>query len=117
MKFKVDENLPVEVADLFRKAGYDAATIHDQNLIGETDDNIATVCQSEKRAIVTLDTDFADIRSYPPDNYFGIIVMRLKQQDKPYVLNIVNRWIKALPEEPLEGHLWIVDERQIRIRG
>ena len=113
----IDENLPIEVADLLQQASYDAATIYDQNLVGEAHENIAIVCQSEKRAIVTLDTDFADIRAYPPKDYFGIIVMRLKQQDKPYVLDIVNRWIKALSEETLESHLWIVDERQIGIRG
>lgn len=85
--------------------------------MGAVDENIATVCQTEKRTIVTLDTDFADIRAYPPAEYFGLIVMRLKRHDKPYVLRIVERWIKALPEEPLDGRLWIVDESQIRIRS
>ncbi len=28
MRFKLDENLPVEVAELLREAGHDAATIH-----------------------------------------------------------------------------------------
>jgi predicted nuclease of predicted toxin-antitoxin system len=117
MKFKVDENLPIEVAELLQQAGYDVATVYEQNLVGEIDANIATVCRSEKRAIVTLDLDFGDIRSYPPEEYSGIIVMRLKQQDKPYVLNIVKRWIKTLSSKELEGHLWIVDESQIRIRS
>jgi predicted nuclease of predicted toxin-antitoxin system len=116
MKFKIDENLPIEVAYSLQEAGYEAATVYDQNLVGESDANIAAVCQAEERAIVTLDTDFADIRVYPPEDYFGIIVMRLKQQDKPHVLSIVNRWIKALPDEALEKCLWIVDERRIRIR-
>jgi predicted nuclease of predicted toxin-antitoxin system len=116
MKFKIDENLPIEVAHFLQEAGYEAATVYGQNLVGEPDANIAAVCQAEERAIVTLDTDFADIRVYPPEEYFGIIVMRLKQQDKPHVLTIVNRWIKALPDESLARCLWIVDERQIRIR-
>jgi predicted nuclease of predicted toxin-antitoxin system len=117
MKFKVDENLPVEVAAMLQSLGYDAATIIDQQMVGEPDHNIAAVCQAEQRSIVTLDTDFADIRVYPPADYSGIIVMRLRRQDKPYVLEIVQRWTKALPNEPLIGKLWIVDERQIRIRG
>ena len=117
MKFKIDENLPIEVAELLQQVGYDAATVYDQKLVGEADKNIATVCQAEERAIVTLDTDFADIRVYPPEAYSGIIVMRLKRQDKLTVLGIVARWIKVLSEKTLEGHLWIVDERQIRIRG
>ncbi|MCX6045911.1 MAG: DUF5615 family PIN-like protein [Chloroflexi bacterium] len=82
MKFKVDENLPVEVADLLRQAGYDTATVFDEQLNGETDRTIAAVCRLEQRAILTLDIDFADIRTYPPGQYAGLIVLRVKQQDK-----------------------------------
>lgn len=116
MKFKIDENLPIEVAVVLQQAGYDAATVYSQEMAGEVDQNIAAVCQAEHRAIVTLDTDFADIRAYPPAEYFGIIVMRVKRQDKPYVLEIVRRWMKTLSDEVLIGQLWIVDERRIRIR-
>jgi predicted nuclease of predicted toxin-antitoxin system len=79
MRFKIDENLPIEVADLLRQAGYEASTIYDQNLVGEVDENIAEICQTEQRVLVTLDLDFADIRAYPPEKYPGLIVMRLKQ--------------------------------------
>jgi predicted nuclease of predicted toxin-antitoxin system len=116
MKFKIDENLPIEVADMVRQAGYEASTIYDQNLVGEVDENIAEICQTEQRILVTLDLDFADIRAYPPNEYPGIIVMRVKQQDKPYVLNITARWIKVLPDNILDRRLWIVDDQKIRIR-
>lgn len=116
MKFKIDENLPSEVAVILQQAGHDADTIHDENLAGTVDVNIASVCQSEGRAIVTLDLDFADIRVYPPDEYHGIIVMRLKRGSKAQVLVLVRRWLQALATEPLIGHLWIVDDNKIRIR-
>ena len=63
MQFKVDENLPIEAAELLRDAGHDAITVHDQQMVGQPDPRIATVCQSESRAIVTLDLDFSDIRT------------------------------------------------------
>ena len=34
MKFKVDENLPADLADLLRSAGHDAITVANQNLSG-----------------------------------------------------------------------------------
>jgi predicted nuclease of predicted toxin-antitoxin system len=117
MKFKIDENLPIEVAEIFRQAVYEAATVHDQNLVGENDHTLALVCQSERRALIILDTDFADIRSYPPGQYAGLVVLRLKQQDKGSVLKVVTRLIKALATEELERYLWIVDENRIRVRG
>ncbi len=32
MRFKIDENLPVEAAQLLNAAGHEAATIHDQQM-------------------------------------------------------------------------------------
>jgi hypothetical protein len=66
MRFKIDENLPVEAAQLLNAAGHEAATIHDQHMVGQPDPNVASVCLDETRALVTLDLDFSDIRTYPP---------------------------------------------------
>ena len=117
MKFKIDENLPVEVAEMLSQAGHDAATVIAQTLGGHPDSDIAAVCQREQRALVTIDTDFADIRAYPPRLYAGLIVLRLKQQDKPAVLQVMARVLPTLATEPLTGQLWIVEERRIRVRG
>jgi predicted nuclease of predicted toxin-antitoxin system len=117
MKFKIDENLPSEVADLLSQAGYDTATVIGQALGGHPDADIATVCQREQRALVTIDTDFADIRAYPPRLFAGLIVLRLKQQDKLAVLQVITKILPTLTTEPLAGQLWIVEERRIRIRG
>lgn len=63
MEFKVDENLPTEVADLLRQVGYDAVTVLEEHLGGASDSDIVSVCQKEGRILITLDTDFADIRA------------------------------------------------------
>ncbi len=86
MKFKIDENFPVEVANLLTEQGYDAMTVSQENLVGASDSDISIVCQKEKRALVTLDTDFADIRTYPPEDLSGLIILRLTRQDKSHVL-------------------------------
>jgi len=63
MKSKIDENLPVEVAELLREAEHDATTVVMQQLGGEADPSIASVCQRENRILITFDTDFADLRA------------------------------------------------------
>lgn len=114
---KIDENLPVEVADLLNAAGHDAMTIVQQNMAGDPDTNAAAVCRREGRAVVTLDLDFADIRTYPPADYPGIIILRAVDQSKDAVLDLVRSLVAALAtEEPLEGHLWIVRDGGLRIR-
>ncbi len=116
MKFKVDENMPVEIVEQLRKAGYAAMSVTEQNLGGEPDATIAAICRKENRAIITLDTDFADICNYPPNQFGGLIVFRLKKQDKPYILKIFKRVMKLFTAESVQQRLWIVDENRIRIR-
>lgn len=113
-KFKLDENLPQEAADVLRGSGHDAVSVMDQQMGGQPDANLAAVCRRENRAILTLDLDFADIRGYPPADYPGIVVLRL---DKGHVLSVVQRLLPLVEQEPLAGKLWIVDETSIRVRG
>lgn len=117
MKFKIDENLPADVVGLFRQASHDAMSVFDQKLVGRPDREIATVCQQENRAIVTLDTDFGNVVAYPPSEYPGIIVIRTSDQSKPNLLNVIRRVLLVLTHEPLEHKLWIVEADRIRIRG
>jgi predicted nuclease of predicted toxin-antitoxin system len=56
LKFKVDVNLPIEVVQLLREAGHDVYSVHEQGLVGAKDQVLAGVCQTENRAVVTMDS-------------------------------------------------------------
>ena len=116
LAFKIDENLPVEVAEELRQAGHDAVTVHDQGLTGGSDPDLMAVCRREGRVLVTLDLDFADVLTYPPDSSPGIVVFRGHRQDLPYVLGLLLRILPLLATETLQNHLWIVEETRVRIR-
>jgi predicted nuclease of predicted toxin-antitoxin system len=117
MRFKIDENLPDDIAAVLARAGHDAATVFGQGWIGAGDDAIGNLCQREGRVLVTLDLDFADIRTFPPEQSPGFIVIRARIQEAQHVLQIVERMIPLLEREPLAGNLWVVDETSLRIRG
>jgi predicted nuclease of predicted toxin-antitoxin system len=117
MRFKIDENLHDDVADLLATRGHDVHTVHTEGLKGCDDDFLATHCKNEDRALVTLDLDFADIRSYPPVDYSGIIVLRVSSQSRPHVLGVMARVADSLEREQLGHRLWIVTDASIRIRG
>ena len=80
MRFKLDENLPLQLKRLFTEAGHDVATVLDEGLGGAADAELASVCLLEERVLVTQDGDFADIRMYPPGRYPGIVILRLSDQ-------------------------------------
>jgi predicted nuclease of predicted toxin-antitoxin system len=116
MRFKIDENLHRDVAALLRSAGHEVQTVHDEGLRGAADGVIIQHCQAESRSLVTLDLDFADIRTYPPGNQAGLIVLRVSNQSRQHILRVLSPIVPLLKEEPIAGRLWIVSETGIRIR-
>ena len=117
MRFKTDENVHPDAAQLLRMAGHDVLTVWDEHLDGTPDSNLARVCQQEGRPLITLDLDFSDIRAYPPEQYHGIIVLRLGSQARAHVVQATGRVVLLLATHPLDAYLWIVDEVSVRIRG
>lgn len=115
MRFKVDENLPVEVAQELRASGHEADTVDEEQLAGASDQKIAEFVRIERRALLTLDVDFGNLKRYPPSEYPGLVVLRLHSQSKRSVLQVVRRVLSRLDQDRLEGCLWTVDETTIRV--
>lgn len=112
----MDQNLPVEVAQLLRSAGYPATTVQDEGLAGAEDEILAERVRIEGRVLITLDLDFGDLRAYPPHDFHGIIVLRCKLQNKSAVLSLVERVIRLLIAENPDGKLWVIEADRARIR-
>mgnify|MGYP000844246904 FL=1 len=103
MRIQVDENLPLDAARLLVMAGYDALHVQDQQLSGASDMELTLVCQDEDRALITLDTDLANIRQYRPKDTAGYIVMRLRYQDKAHVIDAIAQVAELLRTERVRG--------------
>ena len=116
MKFKLDENMPTSAGALLRQMGHDAHTVFDELLNGEADEKIADSCREESRILITLDTDFSDIRAYPLKDYAGIVLLRPRRQSEPQVIKMLETVLSMFQTEPIDGFLWIVEPSGIRIR-
>jgi predicted nuclease of predicted toxin-antitoxin system len=117
MRAKLDENLPVEAAELLRTAGWECDSVDEEGLAGADDPIVAARCQAEARVLFTLDLDFADIRAYPPSEYLGIVVLRPTEPTRRQVLQLVSRVLPVLSAEWMEHRLWIVEPARVRVRG
>lgn len=109
--------MPIEVTQLLSQAGHSVSTALQEGLGGATDQSISGAALREGRILVTLDTGFADIRTYPSAEFPGLIVLRLRRQDKPHILDVFGRVLTRLEDEPVQGKLWIVEERRLRVRS
>ena len=117
MLFKVDENLPVELAELLSDLGHDAKTVNDQRLHGVNDRVLLERCDNERRTLVTLDIDFSRHQGIPTAGSRRDFFLRVGNQSKGHVLEVFKRMLPLLAQEPIIGRLWVVEENTVRIRG
>jgi len=116
MKFKLDENFGTRAQQFFRDAGYDVQSVRDQELQGCSDQRLYEVCCTERRCLVTLDLDFADVTRFPPAQAGGIVVIRVPRNPGLALLEqLVRQFLQALTKMPLEKDLWIVEVGRIRV--
>ena len=116
MKFKIDENLPLEFATVLHEAGFDAATVSDETLSGALDTALLERCRAETRVLISLDLDFANIQTQPAGTHPGIIVFRSRSQDKVTLISLLRRMLPTLRQRSPVGQLWIVQADRIRFR-
>lgn len=117
MHFKLDENLPQDLADFLSVHGHEVETVASERMSGCTDAGLAETCVREGRVLISFDLDFADIRKYPPPQLPGILVLRLERQDTAALLDTFRELLPLINTEPITGQLWIVEKHRIRIRG
>ena len=112
MKIKLDENVHGDAQAALAGWRHDVTTVHDETLAGHPDSKLAATVRAERRCLVTFDLDFADTRRYPPPEYAGIVVLRLRV---PTSKTQVRRLVSFFASNPdVEGKLWIVDEARAR---
>jgi predicted nuclease of predicted toxin-antitoxin system len=116
VKLKLDENLGRVCVDLLVAAGHDVATVYSQRMCSATDFEVINACNSEERALVTLDLDFSNPLVFPPEKYCGIAVLRLPSRvSLDTIVAAVRTLIDALQKEDLKGRLWSVEAGRVRI--
>ena len=114
-RFKLDENLPARAGDALRKAGHDVRTVLEQDLGGAADTVIFEACGAERRVLVTLDLDFADIRRRGVSESPGILVIRVGRQDASAVCAAILSALPDVERESLRGSIWIIEPHRVRV--
>jgi predicted nuclease of predicted toxin-antitoxin system len=116
MKFKLDENLPFEIAEVFLDAGHEIDSVQSEGLTGASDPTILNRVQVENQILLTMDKGIADVRAYPPSLYPGIVLFRPASSGRGEVLRFVRETLPALLSTDMAGRLVVVSPSGIRTR-
>jgi predicted nuclease of predicted toxin-antitoxin system len=118
MRFLIDANLPRSIVALIAGLGHEVEFARDVGLAAAADADVAAHARASRAALITRDMDFADVRRYPPEQYSGLVVLRVADILKAgEIAQIVERFLR----EPrflsqLSGRLAIVEVDRVRFR-
>lgn len=115
MKIKLDENMPVALAEQLRKLGHDVHTVPEEALSGQSDPNIWRAAQAEQRFLITQDLDFSDARQFAPGTHAGIMLVRLRNPGRIALLQTVTQAFIDENVAAWSGCVVVLTERKLRV--
>ncbi|MEW6251816.1 MAG: DUF5615 family PIN-like protein [Planctomycetota bacterium] len=116
IRVKIDEDLPVGLAELVLRAGYDVATVRDQNMLGATDEELWAEVQRERRLLITADKALADARMHPVGTHSGVVLLRLPVESGGGYVRALEILLQRGPLDELTGAIAVVTPGLARIR-
>lgn len=116
MRIKLDENMPVMLAEALVALGHDAETVPAEALKGADDPAVWRAAQSEGRFFVTQDLHFSDARVYRPGTHGGILLVRLRDPKWKALLERVRALFETEDVSGWGGCLVVATDRRVRVR-
>ena len=116
MKIKLDENLPLQVAERLRNLGHDIHTTQQEGLSGYPDADIWSAAQREGRFLITQDLDFSDARKFAPGTHHGIVLVRLHSPSRSQLIKRVEEVFRYENVSDWWSCFVVVSEHKVRVR-
>jgi hypothetical protein len=116
VKFKLDENLPVELVTDLRGLGHDADTVAEEGLRGAADPAVLDAAFAADRILFTLDKGIANVQRYPVHRHAGVVLFRPDTSGRGAVIAFVRERLHRVLEIDLAGRLTVVGPIRIRFR-
>ena len=119
LSFFTDHCVPNSVIRALQNLGHEVFRLRDHILVDSPDDIVIAKAQELNCVLVSLDGDFADIVTYPPASYKGIIAIQVRNHPEviPQLLDRLMTYLSShTNKEHYTGKLLVVDVHRIRSR-
>ncbi|MCL1463341.1 DUF5615 family PIN-like protein [Argonema galeatum] len=119
LRFFIDQCVPNSIIQTLHDAGHEVLVLGDYIPIESPDIAVIAKAQELHAILVSLNGDFADIVTYPPSAYQGIISIQLRNHPE-IIAQLMARLTEYLSlhdsGEYYRGKLLIVEVYRIRVR-
>jgi len=117
--FFSDQCVPAEITETLRRHGHQVTLLREVLPIRSLDPAVIAKTQEQGAILLSLNGDFADIVTYPPAHYLGIVAVQLHNHPE-IIPQLMERLVAFLDGHPAQeffhGKLFIVEVHRVRIR-
>jgi hypothetical protein len=115
MKIKLDQNLSIHLRETLAALNHDVDTVFDEGLTGLADATVLLAASSQDRILFTLDTDFLNLKAYPPGTHSGVVVFRPPRQGALTLTRFVKAFVLSRDLRRHRRRTTIVERTRIRV--
>lgn len=119
LRFFADHCIPNAAIQALRDAGHQVFVLKEHIPKDSPDSAVIAKAQELNTILVTLNGDFADIVTYPPSKYKGIVALQVKNHPEVIsaLMGMLMKYFSAHPGlDHYQGKLLLVEAHRIRIR-
>ena len=120
LHFLSDQCVPAEIPATLRRRGHQVTLLREVLSIRSPDPVVIAKAQELGAILVSLNGDFSDIVTYPPQDYLGIVAVQLHNRPEtiPKLMARLAAYLDShSAQEYYRGKLLTVRVHSIRIRG
>lgn len=119
LRFFADHCISNFIMATLRKSGFAVFRLRDYLPADAADYAVISKAQELDAILVTLNGDFADIVTYPPQSYKGIIALQVRNHPEvtPQIMELLTDYL-SIHKNPSDytGKLFLVEPHRIRVR-
>jgi len=120
LRFLADQCVPGGVIDALTAVGYEVIRLRAILPIDAPDPVVIAAAQKQGALLLSLNGDFADIVTYPPADYGGIIGLQVRNHPEvlPQIIDRLTAYLAGhSARDHYRGRLLLVEPHRIRIRS
>lgn len=119
LRFLADHCISNFIIHTLQQSGYEVHRLKDHIPPDSADTVVITKAVELDAILISLNGDFADIVTYPPSNYKGIVALQVRNRPEiiPRIIKRLKDYLSANPKmNHYKGKLFLIEPHRIRIR-
>jgi predicted nuclease of predicted toxin-antitoxin system len=119
LRFLADHCVPHSVIQTLREASHEVLRLKDLVPVESPDSVVLAKAQEIGAILLSLNGDFADIVTYPPGSYKGIVALQVRNHPEvlPRLMTRLTVYLSTRPTmQHYYGKLFVVEVDRIRVR-